>query len=103
MKKNSGPYGPKDWNWEGLNKSSITLPKLLQQKGYETIQVGKAHFGPRGSEGENPLNLGFNINIAGNSIGHPVAVIMVRMVMDILRAIKEQSRSSKILMVQIPF
>ena len=69
--KNSGPYGPKDWNWTGLNKSSITLPRLLQQKGYETIHVGKAHFGPRGSEGENPLKLGFDINIAGNSIGHP--------------------------------
>jgi arylsulfatase A-like enzyme len=69
--KNSGTYGPKDWNWTGLNKSSITLPSLLKQKGYETIHVGKAHFGPRGSEGENPLNLGFNINIAGNSIGHP--------------------------------
>lgn len=69
--KNSGKFGPSQWNWQGLTQKSITLPKLLQQKGYTTIHVGKAHFGPRGSEGENPLNLGFDVNIAGNSIGHP--------------------------------
>lgn len=64
-------YGPKDWNWKGLSRSSITLPRLLQDQGYKTIHVGKAHFGPIGSEGENPLNLGFDINIGGCSIGQP--------------------------------
>jgi len=44
---------------------------MLQQEGYRTIHAGKAHFGPFNSEGENPLNLGFDINIAGNSFGHP--------------------------------
>jgi len=33
--------------------------------------VGKAHFGPFNSEGEEPLNLGFDINIGGNSISSP--------------------------------
>jgi arylsulfatase A-like enzyme len=63
--------GPNNWNWKGLTKESLTLPRILQQAGYRTIHVGKAHFGPMGSDGEDPLNLGFDINIAGSSIGHP--------------------------------
>ena len=35
------------------------------------LDVGKAHFGCMGSEGENPLNIGFDVNIAGYGIGHP--------------------------------
>ncbi|RAI85800.1 sulfatase-like hydrolase/transferase [Algoriphagus yeomjeoni] len=68
---NRTEFGPDDWNWTGLSKNSVTLPKLLQEKGYKTIHVGKAHFGPFASEGENPLNLGFDVNIAGSSIGQP--------------------------------
>lgn len=68
---NKTKFGPTNWNWKGLTKSSITLPRILQQAGYKTIHVGKAHFGPFNSEGENPLNLGFDINIAGSSIGQP--------------------------------
>ncbi len=68
---NRTEFGPEDWNWKGLTKESVTLPKILQQEGYETIHIGKAHFGPFSSEGENPTNLGFNINIAGSSIGQP--------------------------------
>ncbi|MCT4591337.1 MAG: sulfatase [Carboxylicivirga sp.] len=68
---NRTKYGPADWNWKGLDKSSVTLPRVLQQDGYRTIHVGKAHFGPIDSEGENPLNLGFDVNIAGNSYGQP--------------------------------
>lgn len=68
---NRTEFGPTDWNWNGLTKTSVTLPKLLQQNGYKTIHVGKAHFGPFNSEGEDPLNLGFDINIAGSSIGQP--------------------------------
>ncbi|MCR8668522.1 sulfatase [Aestuariibaculum sp. M13] len=68
---NKNKYGPSDWNWEGLNKSSITLPRLLQSAGYKTIHVGKAHFGPIGYEGENPLNLGFDVNVGGSGAGHP--------------------------------
>lgn len=68
---NRTAFGPEDWNWKGLTKSSVTLPRILQQAGYTTIHVGKAHFGPFDSDGENPLNLGFDINVAGSSIGHP--------------------------------
>ncbi|WP_038269091.1 sulfatase [Zhouia amylolytica] len=68
---NRTKFGPSQWNWEGLNKSSVTLPRVLQQNGYRTIHVGKAHFGPIGFEGEDPTNLGFDVNIGGSSIGHP--------------------------------
>lgn len=68
VKKNEGPT---EWRWEGLSASDITLPRLLQANGYFTIHVGKAHFGPVGSEGENPLNLGFDVNVAGSAIGRP--------------------------------
>lgn len=68
---NRSEFGPSNWNWKGLTKKSVTLPRLLQQKGYRTIHVGKAHFGPFNSEGEDPLNLGFDVNVAGSSIGQP--------------------------------
>ena len=68
---NRTEFGPADWNWNGLTSTSVTLPKLLHQNGYKTIHVGKAHFGPFASEGEDPLNLGFDVNIAGSSIGQP--------------------------------
>lgn len=70
-KDNAGTQGPPDWNWEGLNKTDITLPRLLGEAGYRTIHVGKAHFGPRDYEGSEPLNLGFDINIGGASFGAP--------------------------------
>lgn len=68
---NRTEFGPEDWNWNGLTKKSVTLPRVLQHKGYKTIHVGKAHFGPFDSEGEDPRNLGFDINIAGSAIGQP--------------------------------
>ncbi len=68
---NRTAFGPTNWNWKGLTKESVTLPRILQQAGYTTIHVGKAHFGPFDSDGENPLNLGFDLNVAGSSIGHP--------------------------------
>lgn len=68
---NRTPYGPADWNWEGLTSHHTTYPLMLQQAGYRTIHVGKAHFGRLKSEGEDPTNLGFDVNIAGSSIGHP--------------------------------
>jgi arylsulfatase A-like enzyme len=33
--------------------------------------VGKAHWGSSGTPGSNPLALGFQVNIAGHSAGHP--------------------------------
>ena len=57
--------------WQGLDSADYTLPRLLSDAGYRTIHVGKAHFGPFGSQGENPLALGFDVNVAGCSIGEP--------------------------------
>lgn len=70
---NAGPQGPPDWNWKGLTRESVTLPQLLKEQGYRTIHVGKGHFGPRAFEGGNPSNLGFDVNIAGGSIGAPAS------------------------------
>lgn len=68
---NRTPFGPKEWNWEGVSNSAPTLPRMMKQAGYKTIHVGKAHFGPIGSVGELPQNIGFDVNIAGSSIGQP--------------------------------
>jgi arylsulfatase A-like enzyme len=68
---NRGPSGPLEWNWKGLDASSVTLARLMQQAGYRTIHVGKGHFGPRDSLGSDPMNLGFDINVGGSSIGQP--------------------------------
>ncbi|NVK49268.1 MAG: sulfatase, partial [Cyclobacteriaceae bacterium] len=69
------------WNVNGLQpvdtiENSVhatTLPQLLQEKGYFTIHAGKAHWGASGTPGSNPLNLGFNINIAGHHAGAPAS------------------------------
>lgn len=68
---NAGPLGPPAWNWRGLKSGDVTLPLLLRGAGYRTIHVGKGHFGPREFEGGNPSNLGFDVNVAGASIGAP--------------------------------
>jgi arylsulfatase A-like enzyme len=72
MVNNRGKFGPPKWNWKGLTKKDVTLPRVLQSHGYRTIHVGKAHFGPMESEGSNPLNLGFDVNIGGASWGRPL-------------------------------
>lgn len=56
---------------EGLTVYHSTLPQLLREAGYETIHVGKAHFGAKDTSGENPLNLGFDVNIGGHAAGGP--------------------------------
>jgi arylsulfatase A-like enzyme len=43
----------------------------LRAGGYRTIHVGKGHFGPRDAVGSDPANLGFDVNVAGASIGAP--------------------------------
>ena len=70
---NAGPNGPPQWNWRGLKKGDVTLPRLLQSQGYRTIHVGKGHFAPRQFEGADPKNLGFDINVGGGSIGAPAS------------------------------
>ncbi|MCK4563405.1 MAG: sulfatase, partial [Verrucomicrobia bacterium] len=62
------------WRSQGLQPGDgfITLPSLLQAAGYRTIHVGKAHFGGRNLGGGNdPTNLGFDVNIGGSEIGGP--------------------------------
>ncbi len=67
------------WNLNGAqptdsieNSIHITpLPQLLKDNGYLTIHAGKAHFGALDTPGANPLNLGFEINIAGHAAGAP--------------------------------
>lgn len=68
---NGGTNGAPNWNWAGLKKGDVTLPGILRDSGYTTIHVGKGHFGPEQHEGEEPLNLGFEINVAGASFGAP--------------------------------
>lgn len=70
-KNNGGPSGPPDWNWAGLSARDVTLAHLLHGAGYRTIHVGKGHFAPREFEGADPKNLGFDVNVAGGSIGAP--------------------------------
>ena len=68
---NRTPFGPFDWNWEGLKVSDQIYPSVLQANGYKTIHVGKAHFGCGKSVAEDPTRLGFDVNVAGSSIGEP--------------------------------
>lgn len=68
---NGGPHGPPDWAWRGLDAADVTLPRLLQAAGYQTIHVGKGHFAPRDAVGADPIALGFDVNVAGASFGAP--------------------------------
>ncbi|MDY7393978.1 sulfatase-like hydrolase/transferase [Aureibaculum sp. 2210JD6-5] len=69
------------WNVNGLNPVSgdtnavhaTPLPKVLNDAGYYTIHSGKAHLGAIGTPGANPLNLGFDVNIAGHAAGAPAS------------------------------
>lgn len=67
------------WNVNGLVADApidhavyaTPFPQLLREQGYFTIHIGKAHFGALGKSGENPLNLGFDVNIGGHAAGAP--------------------------------
>lgn len=67
------------WNMNGLQPvdsienavHATTLPQLLKQHGYFTIHCGKAHWGAMDTPGADPLNLGFDVNIAGHAAGAP--------------------------------
>jgi len=85
LRKNKSPDRPHkkleiaEWNVNGISPVegtentyyTKTLPMYLQNAGYKTIHAGKAHWGAKGTPGENPLNLGFDINIAGHAAGGP--------------------------------
>lgn len=73
-----------DWNYNGIqpagtsinNATSITsLPQILHDNGYYTIHCGKAHFGAKNTDGEDPLNFGFDVNIAGGANGGPASYL----------------------------
>ena len=68
---NRGPSGPPDWNWRGMTKESVALPRIMHADGYRTIHVGKGHFGPRDFDGADPKTIGFDVNIAGGAMGQP--------------------------------
>ena len=73
------------WNVNGMSAfagventiHATPLPKLLKKEGYHTIHVGKAHFGAIGTPGEDPKNLGFDVNIAGHAAGAPESYLGV--------------------------
>ena len=60
-----------DWKKEGVQPSPDLLPERLRRAGYRTIHVGKAHWGAHGTPGSDPLQLGFDKNIAGHGSGAP--------------------------------
>lgn len=69
------------WNVNGLSPVSgdpravyaTPLPQVLNESGYYTVHAGKAHFGALGTPGADPLNLGFDVNIAGHAAGAPAS------------------------------
>ncbi len=68
---NRGDFGPAEWKWAGLKKGDVTLQGELAKAGYRSIHVGKAHLGPNGHEGADPLNVGFDENVGGAAFGAP--------------------------------
>ena len=67
------------WNINGLSPAgeiplavqAKCLPAILQDAGYRTIHVGKAHFGALQTAAANPQGIGFDVNIAGHAPGGP--------------------------------
>lgn len=71
-------FEPANWKINGLSPvdyprtvKATPFPQLLKDAGYFTVHAGKAHWGSNGTPGSNPYNLGFMVNIAGHSAGHP--------------------------------
>ncbi|MDO4880019.1 MAG: sulfatase [Capnocytophaga sp.] len=68
---------PPQWNVNGVSPISdvprtyyaTPLPQILKDSGYYTICIGKAHFGATNTIAENPLRLGFQVNVAGHAGG----------------------------------
>lgn len=72
-----------EWNVNGFCQettiercaAATSMAQVLKDNGYYTIHCGKAHFGAVTTPGENPLNLGFDINIAGHAGGAPASYL----------------------------
>jgi len=62
---------PPRWKSTGWTPGTPTLAQRLKARGYRTIHVGKAHWGSVGTPGADPLNLGFDVNVAGHAAGAP--------------------------------
>ena len=60
-----------EWEVRGLPADLPTLPGLLKEVGYATLFAGKAHFGPDDTVNGDPVNVGFDVNIAGFGGGGP--------------------------------
>lgn len=68
---------PPKWNVNGMSLKpnventfvATPLPLLLKENGYHTIHIGKAHFAAKGLKEEDPLNIGFEVNVAGHAAG----------------------------------
>ncbi|MBR2475687.1 MAG: sulfatase [Bacteroidaceae bacterium] len=65
------------WNVNGIQPeegiansfAATSFVQILSQNGSSTIHCGKAHFGATDTPSANPLNYGFDINIAGHAAG----------------------------------
>jgi len=66
---------PPAWNTEGLQPGDVTLAGLMSDAGFRTIHVGKAHLGAMGTDGSEPRNLGFDVNVAGHGAGAPASYL----------------------------
>lgn len=72
-----------DWNLNGYSPiegipntvTATSVVDLLKQHGYRTIHIGKAHWGPFGTPGSEPTNLGFQVNIGGHAGGRPASYL----------------------------
>jgi arylsulfatase A-like enzyme len=87
--KDKGPDGKDsllsvpEWNVNGLSPVpgdaravyATTLPQILKNNNYYTIQCGKAHFGAYQTPGADPLQLGFVKNIGGSAAGNPASYL----------------------------
>lgn len=68
---------PPNWNLNGLSpvkgiKRTVhvtPLPALLRDAGYYTIHCGKGHFGAMQTPAADPMQIGFDVNIAGHASG----------------------------------
>ena len=66
----NGVRTPTDWVMN-IPASEVLLPEAMRASGYATAFFGKWHMGQRDNQAADPLNHGFDINIAGSHPGSP--------------------------------